>query len=306
VILVAGGTGRLGRIVVERLLSLGEPVRILSRRAEATDKPPKPRANGSLERLLGDIRDRQAVARAVAGARVVISAVSAFGMKGVTPRQVDLEGNVRLISAAEAAGVERFVLVSVRGASPGHSMELARMKYGAEQRLIGSRLQWTILRPSTFIETFQQILCAPLLSKGKTVVFGAASNPVNFVSATDVAQFVELATLTDGLQGAKTDLGGPENLSLVQFVQTFAAALGVASSIRHVPRAALRLLSVAARPFNPTFARMARAAVLMDTTDMAFDATELSRRFPRIHLTTASEAALRDYGRLAPAKGPRA
>jgi hypothetical protein len=47
---------------------------------------------------------------------------------------------------------------------------------------------------------------------------------------------------------------------------------------------------------------MARAGVLMDTTDMAFDVTELSRRYPHIHLTTASEAALRDYGRLAPGK----
>jgi uncharacterized protein YbjT (DUF2867 family) len=302
VILVAGATGRLGRIVVDRLLSSGEQVRVLSRRPEmASDWP----ATRSLERVSGDIRDGQAVDRAVAGARVVISAVSAFGMKGVTPRQVDLEGNIALISAAEAAGVERFVLVSVRGASPGHPMELARMKYAAEQRLTGSKLRWSILRPSTFTETFQQILCAPLLSKGKTVVFGTASNPVNFVSAQDVARFVELATRTDELQGAITDLGGPQNLSLVQFVEIFAAALGVASAIRHVPRAILRVLSVAARPFNPTFARMARAAVLMDSTDMAFDATELSRRYPHIHLTTASEAALRDYGRLAPTKGTR-
>jgi uncharacterized protein YbjT (DUF2867 family) len=298
VILVAGGTGRLGRIVVERLLSAGEQVRVLSRRSGTSGKTP---SAGVLEFMVGDVRDRQAVARAVAGARVVISAVSAFGMKGVTPREVDLQGNLNLIAAAEAtAGVERFVLVSVRGASPQHPMELARMKHGAEQRLRQSRLAWSILRPTTFTETFQQILCAPLLAKGRTVVFGAASNPVNFVSAEDVARFVEVAALTDQLQGAVTDLGGPQNLSLVQFVETFAAALGVGSAIRHIPRAILRLLSLLARPFNRTFARMARAGVLMDTTDMAFDATELSRRYPDIHFTTASEAALRDYGRLAP------
>ena len=298
-ILVAGGTGRLGRIVVERLLAAGEQVRVLSRRPEITGDTP---SAGSLERVLGDVRDRQAVARAVAGARVVISAMSAFGMKGASPREVDLDGNLNLIAAAEAAGVERFVLVSMRGASAGHPMELARMKDGAEQRLMRSRLAWAILRPSTFTETFQQILCAPLLAKGRTVVFGVASNPVNFVSAADVARFVELAALTDQLQGAITDLGGPQNLSLVQFVETFAAALGVGSSIRHIPRAILRLLSLLARPFNRTFARMAGAGVVMDTTDMAFDASELSRRYPHIHLTTASEAALRDYGRRAPAK----
>ncbi|HXU64287.1 MAG TPA: SDR family oxidoreductase [Polyangia bacterium] len=296
-ILVAGGTGRLGRIVVQRLLTAGEQVRVLSRRPGGAGNPLSP------ETVVGDVRDPAAVARAVAGARVVISAVSAFGMKGVTPRQVDLDGNVNLIAAAEGAGVERFVLVSVRGAAARHPMELARMKYVAEQRLTRSRLAWAILRPSTFTETFQQILCAPLLSNGKTVVFGRASNPVNFVSADDVARFVELAVLTDQLQGAITDLGGPQNLSLVQFVETFAAALGVVSSIRHIPRAMLWLLSWLARPFNRTFARMARAGVLMDTTDMAFDPVALAQRYPQIRLTPASEVAVRDYARLVPAKG---
>jgi len=181
--------------------------------------------------------------------------------------------------------------------------DIAQVAHSLEDLFVAAQVDAAILRPSTFTETFQQILCAPLLPRGRTVVFGTACNPVNFVSAEDVARFVELAALTDRLQGAVTDLGGPQNLSLVQFVESFAAVLGVACSIKHVPRAMLRLLSRVAHPFNRTFARMARAAVLMDTTDMAFDATELARRYPHIHLTTASEAARRDYGRLVPGKG---
>ena len=108
---------------------------------------------------MGDIRDRQAVARAVAGARVVISAVSAFGMKGVTPRQVDLQGNLNLIAAAEStAGVERFVLVSVLGASAGHPMELARNEVRRRAETEAEQARLVDLRPSTFTETFQQIL----------------------------------------------------------------------------------------------------------------------------------------------------
>ena len=97
-IVVAGGTGRLGRLVVDRVRSLGEEVRTMSRAD-------------------GDVRDAATVDRAIAGARVVISAISAFGMKGVTPREVDDAGNPSLIAAAERHGVERFVLVSVRGAA---------------------------------------------------------------------------------------------------------------------------------------------------------------------------------------------
>ncbi|MEP6863921.1 MAG: NAD(P)H-binding protein [Deltaproteobacteria bacterium] len=275
-IVVAGGTGRLGRLVVERLRGSGEEIRTMSR----SD---------------GDVRDRAAADRAVAGARVVISAISAFGRKGVTPREVDDEGNANLITAAERQGVERFVLISVHGASPDHAMELARMKHRAERRLIASRLRWTILRPTTFIETFQEALCAPLLARRKAVVLGHARNPVNFVSAHDVARVVEVAVLEQAAPNSIVELGGPENLSLVEFVEAFAGALGLAISIKHVPQLALRVLSQLARPFNPMFARMAQAGVVMDTTDMTFDARELVARYPQIAWTTVVDAARRDY-----------
>ena len=290
-IVIAGGTGRLGRLLVERLGARGEPVRVLSRAPERAT----PATEGNVEVVSGDVRDREALDRAVEGARIVISAMSAFGMKGVTPREVDFEGNANLIAAAVKHRVERFVLVSVVGASAKHPMELARMKYLAEQRLIQSKLSWSILRSSPFIETFQEVLCAPLLAKGKTVVFGRAQNPVNFVSAHDVARFVELAMTDRGLDGVVTDIGGAENLSLLQFVEAFQVATGVRGPVKHVPRLVMRLLSQLARPFHPTFARMARAGVLMDTEDMSFDATMLEQRYPQPSLTRVAEAARRDY-----------
>jgi NADH dehydrogenase len=292
VIVIAGGTGRLGRILVERLAVHGEPIRILSRVPGHTQTLA---VKGTVEVVAGDVRDRAAVNRGVAGARIVISAMSAFGMKGVVPRDVDREGNTALIDAAETHGVEQFIFISALGASAKHPMELGRMKYFAEERLQKSRLSWTILRPATFTETFQAVLCAPLLDKGKTFVFGHAVNPINFVSAFDVARFVELAMTRSTLKGAAIDIGGPENLSLIQFVDTFKAALGVTGDVKKIPRLAMRFLSHIARPFNPTFARMAQAGVVMDTTDMTFNASPLISRYPEIPLTTAAESARRDY-----------
>jgi NADH dehydrogenase len=221
--------------------------------------------------------------------------MSAFGMKGVAPRDVDREGNTALIDAAEAHGVEKFIFVSALGASAKHPMELGRMKYFAEKKLQESKLSWTILRPATFTETFQTILCAPLLDKGRTFVFGRAVNPINFVSAHDVARFVELAMTRSILKGAAVDIGGPENLSLIQFVDTFKAAIGVTGAVKNIPRLAMRFLSHIARPFNPTFARMVQAGVVMDTTDMTFNASPLILRYPQIPLTTVAESARRDY-----------
>jgi len=170
------------------------------------------------------VRDGAQVERAVAGARIVISALSAFAMRGESPRAVDFEGNSKLILAAENNGVDRFILVSALGASAESKMELSRMKYRAERRLIASKLAWTILRPAPFIETFQAILCAPLLSSRKAVVFGLGQNPINFVSARDVAQIAERAIIDPDLRQTAIDVAGPDNLTMDEL----AAAVGSA------------------------------------------------------------------------------
>lgn len=289
-IVVAGGSGRLGALLVHRLAARDEAVRVMAR-APQPDRSPRP----NVEVIAGDARRPADLDRAVAGARTVISAMSAFGMKGVTPSEVDRDGNANLVAACERQGVEQFILVSVRGASPEHPTELHRMKYEAEQRLIGSSLSWTIIRPSPFIETFQHVLCAPLQAKGKTMVFGRARNPVNFVSAHDVAWCVERASTDVALRGTAVDVGGPENLTLLQFVASFAAVTGAHGPVKHIPLPLMKVMSSVARLFDPTFARLVQASVVMDTTDMTFDPSALARRFPDLVLTSAADAARRDY-----------
>ena len=48
-------------------------------------------------------------------------------------------------------------------------------------------------------------------------------------------------------------------------------------------------MSVLARPLRPGFARQARAAVVMNTTDMTFDALPIRNRFPDIPTTTLAD-----------------
>jgi uncharacterized protein YbjT (DUF2867 family) len=106
-ILVAGGTGTLGKRLVPRLVERGEPVRVLLRRANASMPE-------HVDQAAGDITDPEALKGAVAGAGTVVCAVSGFGgIGGANPRTVDGLGTRALIAAAAEAGVERFVLVSV-------------------------------------------------------------------------------------------------------------------------------------------------------------------------------------------------
>ncbi len=275
-ILIAGGTGTLGTRIVDRL-AVHDRVRVLTRdvrRAALT-------VGGNVEVVEGDVRDAATLVDAVSGVDTVISAVHGFaGPGGVTPKSVDRDGNANLITAASSAGAA-FVLVSIVGAAPDSPMELFREKFAAEQYLRQSDLAWTIVRATAYMETWATIMSA----KPKTLVFGRGENPINFVSATDVAALIEHVVLAPPVRGDVIELGGPDNLTFNEFAATFQQVRGRLETIKHIPRPMLRLMANVTRKLNPPFARKARAAILMDTIPMTCDASAARRRFPDVPIT---------------------
>jgi NADH dehydrogenase len=290
-ILVAGGTGTLGTKVVRLLAERGEHVRVLTR-----DRTRAQHLGARVEIVEGDVRSTAVLRRAADGAQTVISAIQGFtGTPKATPATIDRDGNRNLIRAAKEAGTEHLILVSVKDASPGHPMTLMRMKYAAEQELKDSGLAWTIIRPSAYMETWCQVLGRPLLEKGKTIVFGRGANPINWVSAWDVARFVDLAATDPALRGRIIDVGGPRNLTMTEFVRIFRDQTGAKGKISHIPRPLMRLATIAAKPINPGIARQIQAGVLMDTRPQAFDATATRHRFPSIPVTQLAAAIRQDF-----------
>ena len=289
-LLVTGGTGTLGTELVRRLGAPGRPVRVLTR---APSRAAHLAASG-VEIVAGDVRDGRTVARIMGGVRMVVSAMHGFaGIDAAGAMPVDRDGNANLIRAARAAGVEHFVLLSVRGASPAHPMELFRAKYAAERELQASGLVWTIVRPSSYMETWLNVLGEPLARTGKIVVFGRGENPINFVSVRDVAAVVERAVTDPVLRGRVIDVGGPENLTFNELARRIERAAGRARVTRHVPRPVMRVAAALLAPVKPVLAAQIRGGVVMDTTDLTFDASSWSREFPDIPLTTLSDVMRR-------------
>jgi uncharacterized protein YbjT (DUF2867 family) len=277
--LLVGGTGHLGPGLIRLLTASGRRLRVLTR------DPARARAvvGDGVDLVAGDVRDPASLTGALGGATTVISAFSGFGdPKGPGPQVVDRDGNIALIRAARSAGVEHFVLLSVTQASPDHPMELMRSKYAAEQELKASGLAWTIIRPALYMQTWLHTAADPLVDTGRTRVFGRGENPLNLVSADDVAHIVELALVDPGLRGATLEIGGPENVSMNQLLATVERVTGRPGRVDHVPLTVLRLMSTLLRPFRPALAGLMRAAVVMDTRDMSFDASTTARRFPSI------------------------
>lgn len=288
-ILVAGGTGNLGIELVPYLAAQGIPVRVLTRDPDRA----RQRLGSTPQLAAGDARNPQSIAPALEGIDAVVSAMTGFGPGAPGPRAVDYEGNLNLIRAAEAAGVRRFVLVSMYGAAPDHPMELGRMKCRAEEALRASRLEWVIVRPNAFMELWAEIAGGPIIKEGKTTVFGRGDNPINFNSAKDVARFIELALFDPDLSRTILAVGGPENLTFNQLVGQIERAAGRKAVVKHVPVPMMRLLSVVMRPLKPDVAGMIGAGIAFDTADMSFDASDLRRRFPQIELTRMADVLAR-------------
>ena len=288
-IVVAGGTGTLGTRLVPRLAGAGLAVRVLTRdpaRAQHLAGP-------GVEVVRGDVRDPASVTAALRGADMVISAVHGFGGPGGgSPATVDRAGNANLIGAATRAGAT-FILVSVAGAAPDHSIGLFRAKYAAEDMLRASGIGWTIVRATAFMQTWATIMGRMLQSSRKIVVFGGGDNPVNFVSAADVAALVELAVTDPSLRGQVLEIGGPDNLTFNQVATILQETTGRHAPVRHIPRPALRAMAWLTAGIKPALARQARAALAMDTLDMTFDPTPTRRAVPGLP-DTGMQSAIKE------------
>src|SRR5688572_23843717 len=118
-VLVTGGAGFIGSHLVERLLAEGgHRVRVLDNFATGSrrnlDFARQAVAEGRCEILEGDLRDRSAVARAVADVEVVFheAAMASVARSIAEPGLVDevnVGGTLKLLEAARAAGVKRVV-----------------------------------------------------------------------------------------------------------------------------------------------------------------------------------------------------
>ena len=112
-ILVAGGTGRLGTALTARLVAAGEEVRVFSRGLTKTAGLPD-----EAEHVFGDVRNQTDVEHAIDGVGTVVSAVQGFvGPGAVSPASVDRDGNLLLIDAAEREGADVVLDVRHRGRS---------------------------------------------------------------------------------------------------------------------------------------------------------------------------------------------
>jgi uncharacterized protein YbjT (DUF2867 family) len=203
--LVLGATGKTGRRVAARLRLRGVPVRAASRSGETRFDWSDP-----------------------AGWSGAISWDTA--LRGVTAAYVvppGMPGPVHeFVARAEAAGVQRLVLLSGHGADTWGDSPFGRDMRSAEDAVRGSTLEWTVLRPANFAQNFDEELWhAPLLAGELALPAGPVGEP--FVDLEDVADAAAaVLTQPESHAGRTYELTGPRSITFAEAVDLISRATG--------------------------------------------------------------------------------
>lgn len=226
-VLVVGATGTLGSEIARKLIESGADVRAMARSSSDQATVEDLRAAGA-EVITADIRDSQSVTAAVDGVEAVITTMSGMGSRwrpDNTIGDVDRDGVIRLIDAAEAAGISRFVHISFpHGSEPG--FPLGDAKAAAENHLQKSTLTWTILASNYFMEVWLSPLAGFNYETGTPVIFGDGTNTVSWTSYHDTARAAVVALESEAAKNRVVPVGGPEALSPLEVVGIFEEATG--------------------------------------------------------------------------------
>lgn len=252
---VFGGTGFLGRRIVSALLSAGRDVRVATRNPGRGD----PAWADSVEPIAADVRDPEAVARAVEGADAVVNAVALYVEgPGLDFESVHVQGARHVAQAAQAHEGRTLVHISGIGASGSSPSAYVRARARGERTVREACRDAVILQPSvlfgpndSFVRTLAAVTRLPLVP-----LFGRGETRLQPVHVDDVARAV-LSAMDDPVAAGRTfELGGAGTYRYREILEQVLDALGRRRLLVPVPFAIWQLLAaMAAWLPNPPLTR---------------------------------------------------
>ncbi|HEV2860915.1 MAG TPA: SDR family oxidoreductase [Pyrinomonadaceae bacterium] len=270
-ILVAGASGRLGSMVLKELGRRGLRSRSLVRdraRLDAAGVRPG-------EVFVADARDRKALQGSCDGVEAVVSALGASLALGRTRggasyRAVDLGANLNLLEEARAAGVRKFVYVSLFGAERLRGLAYVEAHEEFVAALRSSGLDYAVVRPTGFFYVFGEIF-KMARDRGRALVIGPGDARTNPVHEEDVARACADAAGKDDRR--EIPLGGPETYTRREIAELAFEALGTRPKITSVPAGLMVAAAAPVKLFDRRLADLLEFGVAASLNDLVAPAS---------------------------------
>jgi uncharacterized protein YbjT (DUF2867 family) len=210
-ILVTGASGNVGKTVLQEVAKSGAKHRAMYRSAAEATKAP-----AGTETVIADFAKPETLGAALRGVESVYLVCSPI------PELVQLESN--MIDACVAAGVKHVVQNSALGAED-YDKSFPGWHRKVEDKLKGTRLTWTILRPNSFHQNVVAFYAPTIRTQG--VFYSSMRDAKNsFIDVRDIA-VVAARSLSGGEHVGKIyELNGPEAINYAELARKISKVAG--------------------------------------------------------------------------------
>lgn len=235
-VFVTGGTGFVGRNIVEKLIKYGHDVVLLVRNKDSI-KRLEPFAN-QLKFVNGSIQDAAALEKGISGCDAVIHLVGIIMEVGTnTFESVHYEGTKNVVEASRSAGIKRFIHMSAEGTKPSAPSKYHKTKFLAEEYLKSSGLNYTIFRPSMLFgpgdKSFNVL--ADLVRKAPFIpVIGDGNYKWQPISVKNVAEIFVLSLENSRSEKKIYEVRGTDVFTFNQILDILMELLGIKKPKVHI------------------------------------------------------------------------
>lgn len=228
-ILVTGATGTVGREVVKQLAML-DGVRVRAG-VHSIIKGENLRRLPDVEVVEMEYTNPDSLHAAFTHVDKV------FLITPFTDEQVEMAK--ALVDEARRVGVKHIVKLSAMGAGAEPGIQLGRWHRETERYIEESGIPYTFLRPSSFMQNFENYSAHTIKQEGK-IYMPAGEGKVPYIDARDIAAVAVEVLTGNNHEGKIYDLTGPDALSVAEVAQTISEVTGRQVAFVDVPEDAAR------------------------------------------------------------------
>ncbi len=265
IVVVCGATGYLGRHVVKALHRDGWHVRALARDASRLGDA----AQYCDDVFIGHPTDPSTLDGLFDGADAAFSSIGVRSFRRCPSfRDVDQAANLSLVDAAESAGVNRFVFVSVLQADELRDQSpLLDAREHVVDRLRSGPMNATIIRPTGFFNDLIAFL--DMAKRGRIWLIGNDTTRINPIHGADLADVIAETLASDDI--TDRTVGGPDILSQADIAAAAFDAAGRPPRVTRVPSRLVHTFGRLISPINPNAGANLQMFAIMGKRNMVGD-----------------------------------